>query len=381
VRIAISALPLEKKNAHGNAGVARYTFWIVEALRQLADSEDLQLRVYVGEDYEPPESWIEDSRVEMVPVRSKIRKVRSLWNLFSATKEASRKDVDVWFGTSLAIPIRGRAPKVLMVHDLFAIDHPEWFSRANGFIFGVALKLSIPKSKVLMANSEATRQRLLRGWKLKADDVVVGLLGPGNDIVRVAPELVSQGELERIGVPFERFHLTLGTLEPRKNLRVAIDAVALNQSQFREDKTGLVVVGARGWKESPLFEQIEQRGVQDLVHFAGYVADEDLAKLFAKCEALLFPSLDEGFGLPVLEAQLGGGLPICSDRGAIPEVAGPGVLKVDITSPQAVASAMQLASQLDDRLQRIEDNFTFAREFTWERCARETLRGLRRAVG
>lgn len=378
MRIGISALVLEKKGAHSLAGVARYTNGIVQALLDLECEHTFVL--FVGAGFDPPKPWLDHPRVEIVPVTSKLRKIRSLWNALAAIPLAKRHRLDLWFSTSLAIPLWSAAPRVLTLHDLYAITHPEWWNKSDAAVFAQALRFSVPRAEHLLSVSQFTKDEAVRLFRLPEDRVTVTWQGPGVRIARAERSPATHEQVAAQGVPFDRYFFSIGTLEPRKNLMGVVRAAAAVGDELRALKTGVVFAGAKGWKNDDFRQQIEAAGANDLVHFLGYVPDEALAALFANAEATVFPSFGEGFGLPALEAQSYGSILICSDRGAIPEVAGPGAILVDVGDPEAIGRAMLGAMDLPDREERIAQGLAYAEKFSWSRTAKLTLQAFEKAA-
>jgi glycosyltransferase involved in cell wall biosynthesis len=185
----------------------------------------------------------------------------------------------------------------------------------------------------------------------------------------VNPQTVSDDDLRRLGVPYDRYFFALGTLEPRKNLVMLFEALALLPSDVC-----LAIAGGKGWKDSPIFARIEELGIAHRVAFLGYVPDADLPKLFARAEAFVFPSLYEGFGMPVLEAMLAGSPVLAADRPAMREVGGDAAQYFDPESPEDIARALH---QPLDRTQMVHRGLARAGTFTWETAATKTLDVLR----
>jgi glycosyltransferase involved in cell wall biosynthesis len=175
--------------------------------------------------------------------------------------------------------------------------------------------------------------------------------------------------------------LHLGTLEPRKNLPLLIDACApLWHGGSLTHR--LVLAGAPGWGAAAVEQAIARHGVARWVVRPGTVPDSHLPALYRAADAVLLPSLGEGFGLPLLEAMACGVPVIAADAGALPEVAGDAGLLVDPRDPPAWAAAIARLLADQDLAARLRlAGPARAAEFTWERCARETLAVYREAVG
>jgi len=191
--------------------------------------------------------------------------------------------------------------------------------------------------------------------------------------------------------------LFVGTLQPRKNLIRLIEAFSpstrlrraqssrsgrrLSNPQSPISNLQLVIAGKKGWLYEEIFQQVEELELEGKVVFTGYVVAGDLPALLSGAGLFVFPSLYEGFGLPVLEAMACGTPVICSNASSLPEVAGDAALLVDPLDVEGLAAAMERV--LGDealRAELIERGFERARKFSWERCARETLDVLERAV-
>jgi glycosyltransferase involved in cell wall biosynthesis len=178
----------------------------------------------------------------------------------------------------------------------------------------------------------------------------------------------------RYGITGDYF-LYLGTLQPRKNLNRLVKAFA--QTQNSRPETYLVLAGKRGWLYDDLFAQVRRLGLEGQVLFSGYIPDKDKAALLSGALAFLFPSLYEGFGLPVLEAQACGCPVITSTTSSLPEAAGDAALLVNAQDTTAIASAMQrISTDLALRESLIERGFTNARRFSWIACARSVLNAI-----
>ncbi len=178
-----------------------------------------------------------------------------------------------------------------------------------------------------------------------------------------------------------KYALYVGTLQPRKNLARLLDAYALLVRREAID-WDLVIAGGLGWLGEPFPRQAERLGLADRVHFPGYVADGALPGLFEKARFFAFPSLYEGFGLPVLEAQQMGVAVMTSNNSSLPEVAGDAALLVDPNDTEAIADAMLRLSRDESlRQELIAKGYENVKRFSWEKAARETLAVLLAAAG
>ncbi|MBI3537600.1 MAG: glycosyltransferase family 4 protein, partial [Chloroflexi bacterium] len=169
-----------------------------------------------------------------------------------------------------------------------------------------------------------------------------------------------------------KFIFFLATIEPRKNLIRLIDAVrALNLRGLNQH---LLVAGRKGWLYQDIFAHVKKVGMQDRVDFLDYVPDEDLPALMAACDAFVFPSLYEGFGLPPLEAMACGAPVIASNASALPEILGDAALYVNPTNTADIAIGIErVLSNRELRDELRAKGIAHARKYSWERAARETL--------
>jgi glycosyltransferase involved in cell wall biosynthesis len=188
--------------------------------------------------------------------------------------------------------------------------------------------------------------------------------------------------LERYGIPDAPYLLALSTLKPGKNFVTTIRAFAQLVMGERLGDLRLVLVGPRGWDYSAIFDAVRETvSVRDRIHITGYVADADLAALYSGAMAFVFPSLYEGFGLPVLEAMQCGVPVVASNAGAIPEVVGDAGILVEPTDVDAFCGA--LLSIVQDTARRLELSAQAqarAESFTWEACAAATVGAYRIAL-
>jgi glycosyltransferase involved in cell wall biosynthesis len=184
----------------------------------------------------------------------------------------------------------------------------------------------------------------------------------------------AEGDIQRVRAqysPGRPYLLMVGTLEPRKNHATALRALAQLKAWGWPHR--LLLAGGRGWLFAPIQRQIEASGLQNDVAFAGYVPDADLPSLYAGAAAVLVPSLYEGFGFPVLEAQACGAPVVCSAVSSLPEVAGDAALLVAPEDHEALAHAVHLLlSQPAVARALSERGHAHARRFRWDTCARET---------
>jgi glycosyltransferase involved in cell wall biosynthesis len=187
-------------------------------------------------------------------------------------------------------------------------------------------------------------------------------------------------DIERVKQKYslpERYFLFIGTLQPRKNIGRIVEAYRAWRVQHPHDRAGLVLAGGKGW----LYDPVWAEGVEG-VHLPGYIDDADKGALYAGAIALVFPSLYEGFGFPVIEAMQYGTPVIASNTSSLPELVGVAGLLVDPLNVTAIAEAM---SQLSDdeglRIRLRERGYEQAAKFTWEAAGTQALRALERAGG
>ena len=175
--------------------------------------------------------------------------------------------------------------------------------------------------------------------------------------------------MQRYGIQ-GRYLLHVGTLQPRKNLVRLVEAF----SHLPDQGLSLVLAGKRGWLAEPILQRVADLALVDRVVFTDYVHADDLAALLSGAACFVFPSLYEGFGFPVLEAQACGTPVVASDRSSVPEVAGDGAILVDAEDTDAIAAAIaRVLSSERLRSDVVAKGFSNLNRFSWRRCAEQTL--------
>ncbi len=307
------------------------------------------------------------------------RPARLAWEQLGAPGLARRVRPDVWHGIHYTMPLRVDVPCVVTVHDLTFFDHPEWHERSKVAFFRPMLRLSATRAAALVAVSRHTAARL---EAVLTPDAPVVVAPHGVDHHRFRPgRLDDAGDLavlRDLGVrrPYVAFQ---GTIEPRKDLPTLVDAFA-DAARGRPDLR-LVLAGRDGWRTGAVRHAIERSGVATRVLRPGYTPNAAVPALYRQAEVVAYPSLEEGFGLPALEA-LACGSPLVSTLGsAIEEVVDDAALLVP---PGDVAS---LAGALDALLRdtALADTFRAAgprraADATWYRSAQQHIDAYRIAL-
>jgi glycosyltransferase involved in cell wall biosynthesis len=320
--------------------------------------------------------WGELLPAVTVPVhaRSRVQWVAGEQTLLPALAAARR--VDLVHSMASTAPLWGPFRRVVTIHDLIYARFPD----AHAGIRDKGMRLLVPaaarRSRRVIADSHSTRDDLVSLLGLAPARIDVVPLGLGR-VARDAP--LAEGELRaRLGLGERRIVLSLSAKRPHKNLAALIAALALIPEQQRPL---LVLPGYPTWYEDELREHARAAGVAGDVSFLGWISGAELEGLWAIAAAFVFPSLYEGFGLPVLEAMARGVPVACSNASSLPEVAGDAAVLFDPHDPSAIASA--LTSLLEDpaEAERLRARGRErARAFTWERSAHLTLESYERAL-
>lgn len=307
-----------------------------------------------------------------------------LWTHGRLSVEMAQHPPDVLFVPAHVLPVLHPRRSVVTVHDLGYRAFPRAHTPFSRAYLAWSTGFSARRAAHVLVDSQATKDDLVRYTGAAAGKITVVHLGrdeslaPVNDRQRQAEVQQRLGISRGDGKPAP-YILYVGTLQPRKNLVRLVEAFA--RVRHQQPDLLLVLAGQCGWLADPIFQRVEALGLGDAVRFPGFVADADLPVLLSGAICFAFPSLYEGFGFPVLEAQACGAPVLASNTSSLPEVAGDGALLVDPLDTDAVAAGLlRLVSDaaLRDRLRMA--GFTNLRRFSWQRCATETLAVLE-AVG
>lgn len=291
--------------------------------------------------------------------------------------------LDVFYNPDFVLPPLAYAAGVCTIHDLGFMTVPECSFPTLRELLLRAVPRSLERARLVIAVSEHTRRDLVRllgvdpGKIRVAGNAVDALFRPVRDDTWRATERRRLASLLG-GDPGERFLLAVGTLEPRKNLTLLLEALALLRDRGRTPT--LVVAGREGWLYEPIYERIDRLRLQSQVRFLRGPDDRDLLALYNLAGVMVFPSLYEGFGVPPLEALACGAVVVCSSSSSLPEVVGDAALLVDPYDPDALARAIERA--LDDDRMREELSRRGpprARRFQWSDSARAVHAALREA--
>lgn len=367
------ALTLEQCWHRVPGGTASSILGLARTLQQRPDLD--LIGVSAWHRAQAPNPWRPTIPVRRLPVPGTL--LYDAWHhLRRPSVERATGPIDVIHATTLAVPPPS-APIVVTIHDLAFLDHPEFFTVRGLRFFRRGLELARRDAAVVVCPSEATRRDCLTNG-FDADRVVVVPWGVDASVV-TEDDVARVRRRHRLPRPFVLF---VGTIEPRKNLRRLLEAFVAAVADGAD--VDLAIAGPDGWNEE-LAELVAQtdadESVRDRIRALGFVTGTDLAALYSASTVFCYPSLQEGFGLPVLEA-MAQGTPVITSKGtSTEEVAGPAALLVDPNSVESISSAIAQAvagGPVIDELRRLGP--VRAAEFGWDKAAAKMEAVYRRAV-
>lgn len=296
-------------------------------------------------------------------VHSHVIPFRRLWTHVRFAWALRGLQPDMTFVPAHTLPFIFSGNAVVTIHDLGFRYFPEAHTARDRFYLDLTTFYSARRASIILADSQATASDLETFYNVPFTKIRVVYPGvdppPVGDIAAVR---------RKYNLP-ERYFLFLGTLQPRKNIAVIVQAYQRWRSANPDDSAELVLAGGKGW----LYDDQWAEGLPG-VHMPGYIDDADKGALYAGALALVFPSLHEGFGFPVIEAMHCGTPVITSNTSSLPELGGDAALLVDPLDVGAITNKMTRVSGNESQRQlMIEKGYAQAGRFTWERAAQQVL--------
>jgi glycosyltransferase involved in cell wall biosynthesis len=366
-----------RTTADRRTGTETYSLYLIREL--LALGRGHRFRLYFRQAPSPdlfPQS--EDRRVIPFP---------RLWTHLRLSWEMLSEPPDLLLVPSHVLPLVHPRLSVVTVHDLGYHYFPEAHTLSQNVYLRWSTRHNARTATRVLADSEATRRDLLEFYGIPGEKVAVVYPGRDEELAPVTDAAALAAIRARYGLG-DAYLLYVGTLHPRKNLVRLIQAFAgllrtlAAAGQSPVSGLQLVLAGQKGWLYDEIWHQVDRLGLEHRVILTGYVPDADLPALLSGALAFVFPSLYEGFGLPVLEAMACATPVVCSSVSSLPEVVGEAALQVDPLDVEAWTGALhRIVTDAGLRRALIEQGFEQMRRFSWRRCAEETLRVLEDAAG
>jgi glycosyltransferase involved in cell wall biosynthesis len=264
-------------------------------------------------------------------------------------------------------PLRGRTPSLLTVHDLSFVHYPETFTPALVSYLNRVVPASIERATHVLADSEATRRDLETIWRVPAEKITVLYSGVHERFQPVTGSGKLAAARQKYGIGPAPYLFAVSTVQPRKNYTMLIRAF---RPVAERHPHHLIIAGGKGWLYEDVLAEVARQGLEERVHFIGFVADVDLPALYSDASLFVFPSLYEGFGLPLLEAMACGVPVVSSDASSLPEVAGDAAVLLSPHDQEAWSAALdRLLDDAPARTHLVASGFRQARRFRWQQAA------------
>lgn len=283
-----------------------------------------------------------------------------------------KEKIDLFHATDHLVPRLGNIPVLATVMDAIPLSHPEWITQRLK-----TLKISVWRHTIRWADhiitiSEYSKQEIVKYFGIKEENISVVSLGVAKRYFDRVDPIISAHILKKYGLP-KMYYLFVGTLQPRKNLERLLRAHEMLPADLKKSFP-LVIVGREGWGCNELVKAINKKEEGGQVYWLKYLPDTEVIALMQAAQALVYPSLCEGFGLPVLEAFASGLPVVTSNTSALPEVAGDAALLADPEDIESIMDGMKrVVEDSDLTLTMRKKGLERARKMSWSACAKNTM--------
>jgi glycosyltransferase involved in cell wall biosynthesis len=353
-------------------GTETYSLKLILALADLTTPET-RLRLYTPH---PPQhnNW-------PVPARAETRVIPfpRLWTHGRLAFELYHARPDVLFVPAHVLPVLCPVPTVVTVHDLGYYHYPQTHRKFDRRYLHWSTLRHTKVADHILADSQATQQDLIELYNTDPNRISVVYLGRDESLHRV--EQTDQLDLVKQKYNIQGTYLLyLGTLHPRKNLVRLVEAFREVATQHPDIQ--LVIAGQKGWLYKEIFQRVHDLDLADKVVFTGFIDNTDKAALLSGALVYVFPSLFEGFGLPILEAMACGTPVLTSNVSSLPEVAGDAAVLVNPLNTTEIAGGLdRLVTDTNLREELTERGYDQIKKFSWQRAAQQVMGILKRVAG
>ena len=370
MKIGLNAHLLSQQAGYRSAGIHAYIYHLLKHL-PLQAPDHWQFEAMVGA---ANTSAIEGVKFSCSRIDTTEPLRRILWE--QVFQVAQLRQFDLYHALAFVAPLYLNAPMVVTVYDLSFLRYPERLSAARRWYLRSFTALTCRRALRVLAISRSTAADLSKLLGVKPEKIDVTPLGYDRSAYRPLPSTEVERFRVKHGLP-QRFWLFVGTLEPRKNLPMLLRAYA---GLPRKQRLPLILGGGKGWRAEEVFAAIEQYDLADSVKHIGFVPTADLPVWYNCAEAFLYPSVYEGFGLPVLEAMACGTPVITSAASSLPEVAGNAGLCLPPDDSDTWADALHdVSADGDWRAAAAEKGLERAKRYSWARTAELTIMSYKKA--
>ncbi len=365
--------------ARERAGIGRYARELVRALARV-DSTNQYLLFVPRDARSDLMAWNWPCNFSIVRAAMTERLLAALWHRarLPLPIEAMIGKVDVFYSPDFLLPPTWARRTLVTIHDMSYVRVPECFPQVLKDYLNRGVPRSVHRANLILADAASTREDLVQIYGVSEEKVRVLYSGVDERFRPDVPESERTQAQSHLGLEGP-YVLSVGTIQPRKNFTRLIQAFAklVSKSEPRISNLKLVIAGGRGWMYNEVYQTVERLHLVDRVLFPGFVADEDLPALYSMASAFIYPSLYEGFGLPVAEAMACGIPVVSSQASSLPEVAGEAALYFDPCDVEAMTDALYRALtdttlRADLRAKGLEQ----VKRFSWDDAARELFKYL-----
>lgn len=306
-------------------------------------------------------------KISLAGLRSKNNWIRLAYDLPAVCKRWNAEIVHVTYIGPFFLP----CPLVVTLHDVAFKKYPEFFSWRDRILFSTLLLLSLKRSAAILAISNHGKSEIIKYYPFLEGKVFVTMLA-ANPIFRKIDDKQRLEAIRKIYQLDGEYLLAVGNIQPRKNLLRILEAYDTVRKKIIGLK--LVIVGKAKWKSSIIYEEVTRRGLERDVIFTGYVSDDELVFLYNGAKLFLYPSIYEGFGLPILEAMSCGTPVITSNTASMPEVAGNAAMLIDPLDTDQIGEGIEKVIKSPDLSKEMSiKGLRQAAKFSWEKTARDTF--------
>lgn len=381
MRIGFGCTALARGLSHGGVdGIGSYTRELGRALSRIEQSAEMPELVPVSFGVPISEIFPGSIRPMLLPDYLQMLAASGLGFLpFPGNKKLKQK-VELFHATDHFIPNFSGFPMVATIMDAIPLSDPAWVRTGLGAIKGKIFKHAAHWAEHVITISKYSKYEIVKRFGIQPEKITVTHLGVDERYFERFDSLQKAEAKERYQLP-DQFYLFVGTLQPRKNVERILDAHAALPLQWQLEYP-LVIVGRAGWRCDILVNRLKDEALARRVYWLNYVSDRDVRIFMQMAVALVFPSLCEGFGLPVVEAFASGLPVITSNTTALPEVAGEAALLVNPLEIGAICDAMKQIIETSGLAQKcITAGNSRARDLSWQACAIKTLSVYRQVLG